>query len=51
MITAADHLPAYALPERIDILDSLPRTATDKIDRNVLAQEIKPLDRAEGPWT
>jgi amino acid adenylation domain-containing protein len=49
--TAADRLPAYALPERIDILDSLPRTATEKIDRNILAHEIKPLDRAEGSRT
>lgn len=39
---AARYLPVYALPERVDIFESLPRTATDKIDRRALARNVKP---------
>ncbi|MEM7352170.1 MAG: amino acid adenylation domain-containing protein [Acidobacteriota bacterium] len=31
-------LPAYAVPEKIEIRDALPRTASDKIDRRTLQQ-------------
>jgi acyl-coenzyme A synthetase/AMP-(fatty) acid ligase len=33
----ADRLPPYMIPERITVLDQLPRTSTDKIDRRALA--------------
>ncbi len=33
---AAEHLPAYAVPQRIEIRASFPRTATGKIDRQAL---------------
>ncbi len=33
---AGDHLPRYALPEKIRILGSFPRTTSDKIDRREL---------------
>jgi acyl-coenzyme A synthetase/AMP-(fatty) acid ligase len=34
---AADRLPPYAVPQRIEIRSALPRTATGKIDRKALA--------------
>jgi len=46
---AADRLPAYALPERVDVVDSLPRTASDKIDRLALARIIATPFMTEGP--
>ena len=30
---AAEHLPPYAVPERVSVLSEFPRTSTDKIDR------------------
>lgn len=39
-LTAA--LPRYAIPERMEILDAMPRTSTGKIDRRVLAQRREP---------
>jgi amino acid adenylation domain-containing protein len=33
---AAQHLPGYAIPERIRFLEEFPLTATDKIDRRAL---------------
>lgn len=44
---AAKRLPAYALPERIDVVERLPRTATDKIDRQALARDVQPSRLAE----
>lgn len=32
----ADRLPLYMLPERVDIIDVLPRTSTGKVDRQTL---------------
>lgn len=37
----AERLAAYAVPKRIEILPSLPRTATDKIDRRRLQLEAE----------
>jgi amino acid adenylation domain-containing protein len=37
--SAADKLPPYALPQRIDIRPSLPKTATGKIDRRTLIED------------
>ena len=39
--SAAKRLPAYALPERIDVVESLPRTSSDKIDRRALARDFE----------
>ena len=44
---AASRLPAYALPERIEVVDSLPRTPSDKIDRQTLARDFAVLPAAE----
>lgn len=38
---AALRLPAYALPGQIDIVERLPRTATDKVDRQALARKVE----------
>ena len=50
---AAKVLPAYALPERLEIRDALPRTSTGKIDRVTLkAQSVKRREasrKVEGP--
>jgi len=35
--SVASQLPAYAIPRRISILDAMPRTGSDKIDRRQLA--------------
>ena len=35
---AARTLPPYALPEVIEVIEALPRTSTDKIDRVTLRQ-------------
>ena len=32
----AERLPIYMVPERFELVDQLPRTSTDKIDRQVL---------------
>ncbi len=37
---AARRLPAYALPERISLLDQFPRTTSGKIDRNRLREGV-----------
>jgi len=44
---AAARLPGYALPASIDVVDCLPRTASDKIDRRALALQLQkaPLAR------
>lgn len=35
-----DHLAAYKVPKRVEIVPELPRTSTGKIQRNVLAQRF-----------
>ncbi len=37
---AAPHVAAYKLPEAVHVVDALPLTAGDKIDRRALAEEI-----------
>ncbi len=37
----AESLPPYALPERIEVLDSLPRTSSGKIDRLKLSERAR----------
>ncbi len=37
----SQHLPPYAIPSRIDILDEFPRTSTGKIDRRELQSRAK----------
>lgn len=37
---AARKLPAYALPEQLDVLESLPKTSTGKIDRLALRDRV-----------
>ncbi len=47
MAHAAKLLPRYALPEHLSIVDGLPRTSTDKVDRTALrAQAISRRNRA-----
>ena len=55
---AANHLPPYAVPEAVEILDHFPRTSTGKIDRQglqaqaVARQEARPeAARAGDPRT
>jgi amino acid adenylation domain-containing protein len=38
---AASRLPPYALPQRIEIWDTLPRTATGKIDRRAVQDRLQ----------
>jgi acyl-coenzyme A synthetase/AMP-(fatty) acid ligase len=38
----ADRLPPYAVPARVDVLQSFPRTGTGKIDRPALAAMLRP---------
>lgn len=45
---AAKRLPAYALPDRLEIYETLPRTPSDKIDRRTLAREFDRRQPAEG---
>jgi fatty-acyl-CoA synthase/long-chain acyl-CoA synthetase len=33
----AEHLPAFKVPKRIDVVDALPRTASGKLRRSELA--------------
>lgn len=33
-----DHLPAYAIPDRFELIDALPRNANDKIDAGALTK-------------
>jgi acyl-CoA synthetase (AMP-forming)/AMP-acid ligase II len=33
----AERLPSYAVPARVEIRDSLPRTTSGKIDRRAIA--------------
>ena len=42
---AAPHLAAYKLPEALEVVDALPLTAGDKVDRRRLAHEIGNLAR------
>ena len=37
---AGELLPSYALPERLDVLESLPKTSTGKIDRLALKELV-----------
>jgi acyl-CoA synthetase (AMP-forming)/AMP-acid ligase II len=37
---AADSVAAYRLPEAIEVVDALPRTAGEKVDRKALAERI-----------
>lgn len=39
--TAAQHLPPYAVPSRLEIRETMPRTGSGKIDRTALAREIE----------
>ncbi|GII83400.1 hypothetical protein Ssi03_13900 [Sphaerisporangium siamense] len=39
---AARVLPPYAVPRRFEVLDSLPRTRSDKVDRRALAESLAP---------
>lgn len=41
-------LPDYAVPERIWVLDPLPRTASGKVDRRAVARHFNSADIAEG---
>jgi acyl-CoA synthetase (AMP-forming)/AMP-acid ligase II len=38
---AAAHVAAYKLPEALHVVDALPLTAGDKVDRRALAEQIK----------
>jgi acyl-CoA synthetase (AMP-forming)/AMP-acid ligase II len=38
---AAGHLAAYKLPEAIEVVDALPLTAGDKVDRRALAEALR----------
>jgi amino acid adenylation domain-containing protein len=44
----ADHLPAYMRPGRVELLGSLPRTTTGKLDRQALARDLPATDRPTG---
>ena len=37
-----ERLPPYAVPQRIEVLDSFPRTGSGKIDRRTLAEDLQP---------
>lgn len=37
---ASDHLPPYAVPSRLEIRNSFPRTTSGKIDKRMLAMEL-----------
>lgn len=43
---ASEHLPPYAVPGRVDVRETLPRTPTGKIDRRALAASYRPEERA-----
>jgi len=36
----ADRLPSYAVPQRVEVLESFPRTGTGKVDRPALAAAL-----------
>lgn len=36
----AERLPGYAVPSRVEVMDALPRTGSDKIDRPALARQL-----------
>jgi acyl-CoA synthetase (AMP-forming)/AMP-acid ligase II len=40
----ADRLAAYKLPEELRVVDALPLTAMDKVDRKVLARDVAGSD-------
>jgi len=48
---AARRLPPYALPERVEVIENLPRTTSDKIDRRALARDFDKLCMAQGLGT
>jgi acyl-CoA synthetase (AMP-forming)/AMP-acid ligase II len=43
---ARAHLPGFATPEWVAIVDELPKTSTGKIVKNVLRQRARELDGA-----
>ena len=45
---AASRLPAYALPEKIEVVESLPRTSSDKVDRQTLERSLSLSTMMEG---
>ncbi|MGV0807952.1 class I adenylate-forming enzyme family protein [Mycolicibacterium setense] len=46
-----DQLPDYAVPERIWVLEPLPRTASGKVDRRAVAAHFNRLDNATATAT
>ncbi|AWF99648.1 non-ribosomal peptide synthetase [Clavibacter michiganensis] len=47
--TAADRLPAYAMPHRIHLVDAWPLTANGKVDVAALARALADADAGAGP--
>nr|WP_274598958.1 amino acid adenylation domain-containing protein [Streptomyces albus] len=47
--TLRDRLPAYLVPDTLHVVESLPRTATGKIDRRALATEFQNAARRTAP--
>jgi amino acid adenylation domain-containing protein len=41
-----EHLPTYMVPEQFEIVDSMPRTSTGKVDRKMLAEQWQNRKRA-----
>jgi clorobiocin biosynthesis protein CloN4 len=39
----ARRLPRYMVPTRVDVLEALPRTSTGKVDRQTLAEAVRPV--------
>lgn len=42
MAFLADRLPGHLLPDRIEVIDELPRTSTGKVDRVALGERVHP---------
>jgi acyl-CoA synthetase (AMP-forming)/AMP-acid ligase II len=45
---AAPHLAAYKLPEAVDVVEALPRTPMEKVDRRALQQTLAAEDSRTG---
>ncbi|MEL6245648.1 MAG: amino acid adenylation domain-containing protein [Pseudomonadota bacterium] len=46
--SAKESLPAYAVPERVEIVSEFPRTTSGKIDRRVLREQLEKEPTHEG---